>query len=68
MPERICSGCGNGPLDLRSCYHEVKGYERDRAAGGTNAVALRERTGKIMCPSCVEKLKRGIDPTQARLI
>lgn len=60
MASRICQDCGHGPLDLRGCWHEITGYEKDRAQGGTNAVAERKRTGSILCDSCMHKRKLGI--------
>lgn len=67
MGSGTCIDCGYGPLDLRSCWHEVIGFERDRAQGGTNALADRKRTGKILCGGCVQRRKSGIAPEQGRL-
>lgn len=67
MPSRTCIDCGHGPLDLRSCWHEVIGFERDRVQGGTNAIAERKRTGRIICDGCKRKRGLGISPDQGRL-
>lgn len=40
-------------------YHEVLGWERDRKQGGTNALRLRERTGKQAHQWCVDRAVEG---------
>lgn len=48
-------------------WHEIMGFERDRSAGGTNAVALRRRTGTVKCDDCMRREKRGISRGQGQL-
>ena len=40
--------------------YEVIGWERTRHQGGTNALALRKRTGTVAHAHCVDKAKQGL--------
>lgn len=46
---------------------EVIGWEKDRPQGGTNALELRERTGKVAHARCVERAKH-VHPDQGELL
>ena len=61
---RSCAGCG-GTDGL--IFFEVRGWEQRRGQGGTNAVALRELTGRVMCNACMSLRKSGINPKQGQL-
>lgn len=64
-----CDGCGNGPFPstMPGLFFEITGFEEQRVAGGANKISLRGRTGKLMCASCVRKLKSGISLDQERM-
>jgi len=49
-------------------YYEVTGYERERAQGGTNALRLRQRSGRVACQLCVDRAARGVAPAQGSLL
>jgi hypothetical protein len=40
-------------------YQYVKGWERRRAGGGTNAIRLPERVMMFACHACIEAHVRG---------
>lgn len=65
---KTCKDCGRdvNPQSA-NVWSEVRGWEQKRAAGGTNAVALREPTGRWMCGDCMRKQKSGIAPDQGGL-
>lgn len=53
-------------------YREINGWARVRAGGGTNAVATRVETGRLMCAVCGERRKmharHGISAQQTSLV
>jgi len=62
-PNAPCSrGCGNpiGPNGAR----KITGWEQMRAQGGANQVQLREETGEVVCPGCLQEMKLGIGEGQ----
>lgn len=59
-----CCECGAEVVSVRGAAFEIKGFEEVRKDGGTNHVLWRERTGVVMCPSCLMKKKLGIDDNQ----
>lgn len=61
-----CDDCGNGPFPatMPGLFFEVKGFEEQRVGGGANKIALRERTGGLLCAHCAGKRKRGVAPGQ----
>lgn len=65
--ELRCEDCKHGPLTDRGVFHEVIGFEQPRSGGGTNAIVLRKRTGKVVCGGCIAKRKAGISPDQGTL-
>lgn len=62
-----CVYC-NGEVDPDRDYQYAIGWVKRRDAGGTNALALRTLREKYACQQCVNRLKRGVSPQQARLI
>ena len=62
-----CVYC-KGPIDGSLDYRRVIGWERQRSAGGTNAIALREPQDEWACAECVRKLKRGVTLEQTSLL
>jgi hypothetical protein len=62
----ICAGCGSA-VNEQTGWHQVVGYEQRRTQGGLNTLALRRRTGKIVCNACVATRKTevaaGLNPT-----
>lgn len=53
-----CLRCGKSVAALTS-WVEVIGFEKFRSQGGTNHVALRQRTGDALCFGCMTILKAG---------
>ena len=53
----ICPYCEEGIEHGQAVRYEVTGWERERAQGGTNALELRERTGRIAHALCVSRAK-----------
>ena len=49
-------------------WQSIEGWEQKRTDGGTNAVALRQRTGLVMCNTCMTKRKAGIPAAQEKLV
>lgn len=49
----FCDNCRKELETLTGAAFEITGWERDRAAGGTNHVLWRERSGKVICNECV---------------
>ena len=66
----MCAICGRGIADAWSgnVYFRVTGWERDRDAGGTNALRARERTGEVAHRECVDLEARGVVPGQSSLL
>ncbi len=62
-----CTFC-DGPVSADRDYRKVVGWERNRAAGGTNAIAAREPQDEWACTTCIEKLKRGVTIEQQSLL
>jgi len=54
-----CMVCGDPMPTTRYALWEIKGYEQDRKAGGTNHVIARERTGRVVGPCCAFKVREG---------
>lgn len=52
---------------LKGVGYEVKGIEEARKGGGLHHVLRKERTGRILCPHCMNRLKYGIGPEQGKL-
>lgn len=53
-----CVFC-NDDVDPKQGYRKVTGWEQRRAAGGTNAVRLREASDQWACRWCIEKQAKG---------
>lgn len=49
-------------------YYEVKGWEKTREQGGTNALRLREQTGRVACAACITKQAFGVSESQESLL
>ena len=49
-------------------YWEERGFVKSRTAGGTNSLALRERTGRVAHLACVNLRRAGYDPQQGTLL
>ena len=62
-----CHKCNRRLETLRNAGFEVIGYEVPREQGGTNHLLGRKRTGKMICPGCLTKLKYGITEDQLTL-
>jgi hypothetical protein len=58
----VCSGsCGRELRpDDRHLYRHASGWLRQRSEGGSNQVTLPKYDGKLMCPACMDKMKRGL--------
>jgi len=54
----------NKRIDKQSDWTEITGFDRPRAAGGTNTVKMRAETGRYLCDECMRKWQRGISPMQ----
>lgn len=63
-----CSLCGK-PVSRQSpgVWRQVTGWTRRRKAGGTNAVALRQETGRLAHAACVDAVKDGRSPHQIQM-
>lgn len=48
-------------------WHEVIGYEKERAQGGTNALKFRQRTGTVICDHCRLRREHGGSTGQGEL-
>ena len=63
-----CVYC-DGPVDPDRDYRRMVGWARDRgAAGGVNALRVREACPEWACSGCVDKLAEGITPNQTAMI
>lgn len=54
-------------VDTRRAWTKIQGWDKFRAQGGSNAIALRRPMGEWMCDRCMEKEKAGIAPGQGGL-
>ncbi len=66
-PILTCDICGE-PSPAASTWYGVKGYEQPREGGGANHIALRRRTGELVCDGCMRKMQAGIAPNQDSLL
>lgn len=58
-PKGTCVDCGRDVTRMQTAIHEVRGYERDRAQGGTNHVLGRVRVdGRIWHEHCFDSWMR----------
>lgn len=64
-PTQRCHRCGT-EVPGRG-WREVIGWEQGRNDGGTNHVALRKQTGRVMCAGCMHLAKSGIAFDQQRI-
>lgn len=48
-----CVRCSNPIERGKTVWGEIVGWEQKRTGGGTNSVALRQRTGRQMCDPCM---------------
>lgn len=62
-----CGGCGAG-VNPYQAWQRVTGYEKRRAGGGTNHVALRQPEQAWLCDSCMRREQRGISAQQGSLV
>lgn len=53
--------------EATTTFRKVIGWEHPRADGGTNAIALRQPVDEFACWSCIDRLRKGLDPLQASL-
>jgi len=58
----VCEACGNAIRAGRGdvYWQRVEGWERPRAAGGRNTLALRWPQQRFMCGACMAKQKSGL--------
>jgi hypothetical protein len=66
-----CDRCSEPILYPKTAWHRVRGWDQDREQGGTNTIALRQRTGVVVCNGCMEELKlveRGAIPRKRKPI
>jgi hypothetical protein len=66
-----CHVCNRDKIDPKrktSYWTEITGYDQPRADGGTNAVALRDTTGRVICNECMIKAKAGLHVGQTSLV
>lgn len=54
-----CIICGEPVRPSPRVLYEVRGFRRERTAGGQNHVIAREDTGRMVCAVCAEKVQRG---------
>jgi len=67
MPKVYCAICSK-IMDLtRPHYHEETGWVKPRRHGGTNALALRQRTGRFAHWECIELKKSKVSADQGRM-
>jgi hypothetical protein len=62
-----CAKCDKAITSTRESAYEIKGWEKARAAGGTNHVLFRERTGRVMCSTCLIAKTYGVSDDQLTL-
>jgi hypothetical protein len=66
-PSEKCSDCGEPVSRQYQRWYEITGWERNRPGGGTNHVADRRRSGRVICDSCMHRRKSGISRSQEAL-
>jgi len=62
-----CALC-DAPIGDSRIYHEVVGFERDRKQGGTNALRVRRRTGRVAHFFCVDREEQKTSALQESLL
>lgn len=69
MSELRCIKC-NRVLNeqTETVWNKVTGWEKKRAGGGTNHLALRQPQDDVMCNGCMNLMLAGLDPGQTRLL
>lgn len=61
----VCCECGEAHDErVTTMWAQVTGWEKRRAQGGTNHVALRRPTGQFMCGGCMTLRLADVDPNQ----
>ena len=55
-----CSMCGGEIASTRGIGYRITGVEVERDQGGTNHVMMRERTGEVVCRSCISDYRAGV--------
>jgi hypothetical protein len=65
-PLLACPLCGEAieGSRTRGVYFRVLGWEKDRDAGGTNALRCRERTGEVAHAHCVDREASRVSASQ----
>jgi len=66
--EVFCVLCGKPIENVRSSYQRVRGFEKHRQSGGTNALRLREPLQEFAHSWCVDRAANGLGPTQESLL
>lgn len=61
-----CNRC-DSDLTGKNPWVQVTGYVKFRPTGGANQVQLKEKTGRLLCESCLQLLKSGHTPAQLDL-
>lgn len=53
--------CNRCDTDLagKNPYVQITGYIQHRPQGGSNHVLLKEKTGRLLCESCMALMKSG---------
>jgi len=64
-----CEFCGQ-PVDPAALgtFQRTCGWTENRSAGGSNAIALPERTARYACHECIRLQRDGINPAQGSLL
>lgn len=65
IDSEVCDECGKTIDRGLPVWWEVWGWEQERVGGGTNHVALRRRSGRVMCEGCMH-VKRGQGPLKGQ--
>lgn len=72
MTTRQCVHCGKeisrDDLFHRRYYQRVVGWERPRAAGGSNQITLRNPIDVFSCIECVDKIRVGVPIGQGSML
>ena len=63
-----CTYCTK-PVDPNSryTYTRVMGWDRPGKAGGSD-ISLRERLEVFACPTCIERIRSGVNPAQEAFV